>query len=119
MLTLNSFRFRFIHRSIEDEEHYRQYGVYPLLQERQTIAPPPSDGHHMNGVAPPPMNYNTMIANQHSGQIFQPNNNNNNNNNQMAPSMVCRRRSFCMSDNDQGIPLAKRQHIDDMVSKLK
>lgn len=97
--------------------------MYPLPQERQAIAPSPPDGHHMNGVPPPQMNFfsnreNTMIANQHSGQIFQQNNSNNNNN-PMSPSMMCRRRSFCMSDMDQGIPGPKRQHIDDVVSQLK
>lgn len=96
--------------------------MFPLPQERQAVQPQPPDGHHMNSLAPPPqLNFysnreNAMIANQHSAQVFQQNNNANNN--PMAQSMVCRRRSFCMSDNDQGIPTAKRQHIDDMVSHL-
>lgn len=110
--------FRFIHRSIEDEEHYRQYGVFPMPAERPPVPPNMNqqDHHTAPPVHPPPqhMNYyqnrETIITNQ-PPQSNQP------------PSVftqnkaipLTRRRSFGMTENIlEPIMPPKRPHLEDI-----
>lgn len=66
---LFGFSYRFIHRNIEEEEHYRQFGVFPLPAERsavslqqmaseQQIPPPPAQSFYQ-----PHIHNDEMVAN--------------------------------------------------------
>lgn len=119
LIDLSSFSFRFIHRTIEDEEHYRAYGVFPMPTERPAtatnmnqpeqhhIAPP---SHPPPPPPPPHLNYyqnreNMINQSQPSNQpapIFAQNG---------SMPLVARRRSFGMGDSTL-VP-SKRPHIED------
>lgn len=115
---------RFIHRSIEDEEHYRLYGVFPLPTERPPLAsnmnqqehhktapthPPPPAPTHMNYYP----NRENMIANQMppTSQPAQPFSQ------VTSMPLVARRRSFGMAENSlDPIMPPKRPHLEDIRS---
>lgn len=120
--------YRFIHRSIEDEDHYRTYGVFPLPAERSTIVTNINQDHHiaapLHPPPPPPphlnyysncdnmMNQSQMNQQQSNQQAsipsFTPN-----------PSMplMARRRSFGVGDNNiEPIMPSKRPHIEEIRS---
>lgn len=117
------FSSRFIHRSIEDEEHYRTYGVFPIPVERPPVAtninqppehhiappqvhPPPPQQH------PPHLNYyptrdNMIVSQQQPNQPTYTQN--------VSMPLVSRRRSFGMADgNIESIMPPKRPHMEEI-----
>lgn len=110
---------RFIHRSIEDEDHYQIYGVFPIPTERPQTNVMSQPEHHVAQPvhAPPPshMNYysncDNMIANQppqsnQTAQAFPQNS---------TMPMISRRRSFGMADsNIEPMIPQKRPHLEEI-----
>lgn len=127
---MKPFSFRFIHRTIEDEEHYRQYGVFLMPAERQAPPPPPPQATNMNQPPdfdhhiappshppppPPPQHYystrENILTNQ--PQTSQPAPTYTQNNSTIP--LVSRRRSFGMADIEALMP-SKRPHLEDIRS---
>lgn len=117
---LNSIRF--IHRTIEDEEHYRSYGVFPMMSERAANGPNNMNqpDHHIAPPPPPHLNYGYVNreniitnpppqSNQQSASFTQ---------NSSMSLVSRRRRSFGMADNNnhEAIIPPKRPHMEDIRS---
>lgn len=115
---------RFIHRSIEDEEHYRAYGILPVPAERpQAPTNMNQQDHHIAPAHPPPpppphLNYYSNCENIISNQ--QPNQSTQSQfvQNSTMP-MMPRRRSFSMAENNiESIMPSKRPHLEDHRSPI-
>ncbi|XP_031626504.1 zinc finger CCCH domain-containing protein 10-like [Contarinia nasturtii] len=110
---------RFIHRTIEDEEHYRAYGVFPT--ERPTIVPNMNQSdHHIAPPSLPPPHLNYGYANRENMMTNPPPQSNQQPSFTQNSSMplVSRRRSFGMTDNNnhETIIPSKRSHMEDLRS---
>lgn len=112
--------FRFIHRSLEEEDHYRTYGVFPMPPERPATNANlnKSDHHIVQPTHPPPshMNYYPSHENIIINQSMPPHQSASFTQNSSMP-LVSRRRSFGMNDcNFESIIPSKRPHMEDVRS---
>lgn len=116
-----TFFYRFIHRNIEEEEHYRQFGVFPLPAERppvvslqqmapeQQIPPPPAQSFYQ-----PHVHNEELVptAQPQQQQQFQQNAC------QLQQTATQKRRSYGMAELNNTVEISKRSRVDDVPCTL-